>query len=321
MMAPAPTELFAVRSAAHVAADIADVRTAGIPAAAPGGHGTEYGTVIPTISTVAEAQPFVEQRRAEGSDYLKISLNGVRVGVNSQVSNLDEPRVRALVDAAHANDMLAVAHVETVDDAKVALAGGIDGLMHVWRRGGASPDVARRIASQGVFVVPTLAVFDGLFRPEGRAGLLSDHRFLPFLSVSMRTHLTTSFTPSLIPSQQRLQTNLDVLAAVRSLHDAGVTLLVGTDAASILPTAHGISVHRELELLSQSGLSPSEVLAAATSRTADAFRMIDRGRLVAGRRADMLLVRGDPTVDVLAVRDIIRIWKAGVEVDRAVGDR
>jgi hypothetical protein len=34
----------------------------------------------------------------------------------------------------------------------------------------------------------------------------------------------------------------------------------------------------------------------------------------------MLLVRGDPTVDVLAVRDIIRIWKAGVEVDRAVGD-
>src|SRR5262249_40263240 len=145
-------------------------------------------------------------------------------------------------------------------------------------------------------------------------------RFLPFISSSIRTHLGKTFT-SPTPVKDAIQTNLDVLAAVRNLHDVGVKLLVGTDAASILPTAHGISVHRELELLSQVGLSPSEILAAATASSAEAFRMMDRGRLVAGRRADMLLVRGDPTSDLLAVRDIIRIWKAGVEVDRTVGDR
>jgi len=100
-----------------------------------------------------------------------------------------------------------------------------------------------------------------------------------------------------------------------------VKILAGSDAASINPTAHGVSVHRELELLSSAGLKPTDVLAAATANVADAFRMTDRGRLMPGRHADMLLVRGDPTSNVLAVRDIIRIWKSGVEVDRIKGDR
>jgi imidazolonepropionase-like amidohydrolase len=204
-----------------------------------------------------------------------------------------------------------------LDDVDVALSGGIDGLMHIWRRGGANPDMARRIASQGVFVAPTLATPDG-FIPDSRAGLLADRRFLLFLSSSLKNHLMKPFnSPTPSTDAQRAVVS-GQLAAVRNLHDLGVKLLVGTDAASINPTAHGISLHRELELFREAGLTPSEVLAAATANTADAFRMPDRGRLTPGRRADMLLVRGDPTSDVLALRDIIRMWKSGVEVARAV---
>jgi imidazolonepropionase-like amidohydrolase len=68
-------------------------------------------------------------------------------------------------------------------------------------------------------------------------------------------------------------------------------------------------------------LSSSEILAAATASTADAFRLGDRGRILPGRRADLLLIRGDPTSDVLAIRDIVRVWKSGVEVDRMVSGR
>ena len=80
-------------------------------------------------------------------------------------------------------------------------------------------------------------------------------------------------------------------------------------------------MHHELELLGKAGLKPTEILAAATANAAEAFRLDDRGRILPGRRADMLLVRGDPTADILAIRDIVRVWKIGVEVDRTAAER
>jgi imidazolonepropionase-like amidohydrolase len=69
------------------------------------------------------------------------------------------------------------------------------------------------------------------------------------------------------------------------------------------------------------GLRPVEALRAATANAADAFRLSDRGRIIEGQRADLVLVRGDPTADILATRDIMRVWRSGVEVDRRVSAR
>lgn len=266
------------------------------------------------------ASEFVAMRRTEGSDYLKIMLNGVRAAAETHVTNLDEAQVRALVEAAHAAGMLAVAHVESLDDVNIALAAGIDGLMHVWRRGGANPDVARRLAERKVFVVPTLLLPEA-FLPESRASLLADPRFQSVLPTPIKEYLSRSYAlPGGSPEGLRAIVDAQV-AAVRGLHQAGVTLLVGSDPSPRLPTSHGISMHRELELLGKAGLRPSEILAAATADAAEAFRLVDRGRILPGLRADMLLIRGDPTADILAVRDIVRVWKTGVEVDRTAAER
>ncbi len=80
----------------------------------------------------------------------------------------------------------------------------------------------------------------------------------------------------------------------------------------------GASIHRELELLVQAGLSPTAALRAATSVPARVFGLEDRGRIAPGLRADLLLVEGDPTVDILATRNIIAIWKHGEQFDREV---
>jgi imidazolonepropionase-like amidohydrolase len=315
-----PNEMFAIRAEANVATDRADIRSAGYPATAPGGHFTEYGVFMPVVSTVNGAKETVSMRREQGSDYLKIVLNGVR-SPNPGVRNLDEPRVRALVEAAHEAGMLTVAHIESLDDVNIALETGVDGLAHVWRRGGPSPDVARRLVERKIFVVATLAVSEG-FLLENRESLLADPRFQNVLTDPIKEHLRRSFrsdTP--LPRSQR-QTSFDAqVAAVQGLHEAGVRILTGSDSSVANPTSHGISLHRELELLTKAGMSPSEVLAAATANAADAYRLDDRGRILPGRRADMLLVRGDPTADVFALRDIVRIWKNGVEVDRTVAGR
>jgi hypothetical protein len=67
-----PSAMKALKQYAQGHMDVADVRSAGAAATAPGGHGTEYGFKVPTLSAPAEAQRFVDARIAEGSDYIKI---------------------------------------------------------------------------------------------------------------------------------------------------------------------------------------------------------------------------------------------------------
>jgi hypothetical protein len=94
-----------------------------------------------------------------------------------------------------------------------------------------------------------------------------------------------------------------------------VRILAGTDAPNP-GTAHGATIHRELELLVAAGLTPAEALGSATSVPAASFGLADRGRIAPGLRADLLLVDGDPTADIKATRAIAGVWKQGEPVDR-----
>jgi imidazolonepropionase-like amidohydrolase len=76
--------------------------------------------------------------------------------------------------------------------------------------------------------------------------------------------------------------------------------------------AHGASVHHELQLLVSAGLTPVQALRAATSTPARRFGLIDRGRIVAGARADLLLADGDPTTIISDTLSIRAVWRRGV---------
>lgn len=293
----------ALREAASRRADVSDFRSSGILATVPGGHGTEYGIRIPTVAGPDGAASFVADRVANGADYLKIVLNGVRAATNA-TPTMDAPTARALVEAAHARGLLVVAHIENLNDLRIAITSGVDGLAHIWREGGDAPDVARLVVDHHVFVVPTLAVPDG-FVPGTGAALAADPRLKPFLSAEQIRHMVGSDRSSSAPVLRNIDPQI---AAVRSLVKAGALLLAGTDPSNAT-VVHGATLHRELELLVQSGLTPVQALTAATKSTADTFQLKDRGRIVPGWRADLLLVRGDPTRDITATRDILHVWR------------
>jgi imidazolonepropionase-like amidohydrolase len=103
---------------------------------------------------------------------------------------------------------------------------------------------------------------------------------------------------------------------VQRLRAAGVRILAGTDAPNL--GSHGVSLHGEMQLLVEAGLSPAEALTAATLGPAQVYRLADRGRITPGARADLVLVDGNPLQDITATRTIIRIFKNGFEVSRAV---
>jgi len=105
--------------------------------------------------------------------------------------------------------------------------------------------------------------------------------------------------------------------AVLPLVRGGVTLLAGSDAGAVAVVVHGASLHQELALLVAAGLTPIEALTAATAAPASRLGLRDRGRIARGLRADLLLVEGDPTTDILRTRDIVSVFRAGAPVDRA----
>jgi imidazolonepropionase-like amidohydrolase len=109
--------------------------------------------------------------------------------------------------------------------------------------------------------------------------------------------------------------------SVKAMHGAGVPILAGTDA-NMQPgipanVRHGESMHQELELLVHAGLSNLDALRAATSLPAKYFGLEDRGVIRVGKRADLVLVSGDPLVDIKATKSIQKVWCKGVEVESA----
>lgn len=291
---------------------LADLWSSGTLATVPRGHGTQYGMAVPTLMKPEEADAFVAARFAEGSDFLKIVIeNGSAFGQSTP--SLQADTVAALVKAARARGKLAVAHVSTQADAEVALAAGVHGLVHIAKDRAPAPEWLATARQRGVFVVATLSVVASVAASNEGRQLSEDARLQPWLAVGQRTSLRQTFPanwqrPALLP--QALQN-------VATLHQAGLVILAGTDAGNA-GTAHGASMHGELDLLVRAGLTPTQALAAATALPARAFGLADRGRIAVGQRADLLLVEGDPTRDITATRAIAAVWKNGAPVDRSL---
>jgi hypothetical protein len=292
----------------------ADLFSAGTLLTAPGGHGTEYGMTIPTVSGPSDVDAFVDARLGEGSDYIKIVYDDARTYGMKTIPTISKETLAAAITAAKRRSKLAVVHIGSKQDAEDALDAGASALIHIFAD--VAPDAAfvDRALRAKAFVIPTLSVNESTTGQSGAAELADDARIAPYLNGADRAGLRRAF-----PKRPNARRSLDhAKAATRMLHDKGVPILAGTDAPNP-GTTHGASMHRELLLLVESGLTPSAALAAATSAPSRAFNLKDRGRIARGMRADLVLVNGDPTRDILATRDIAAIWKRGERFDRPRG--
>ncbi|MGW5054975.1 amidohydrolase family protein [Actinokineospora sp. NPDC004072] len=287
--------------------DVADVRSSGVGATAPGGHPSIIYAPFPTLTAADQAERFVAERIAEGSDYLKIFS-----GTGGLWPSLNLDTITALVTAAHARGLVVVAHVSSTAGVKQVVSAGVDVLAHVPAAAELHKALVDRIAEAGIVICPTLATIENTLGEAGGAAVAGDPRLAEALGDAWARRLTSGVSGPRgrdMPPYSRAEDN------VRRLADAGVTLLAGTDAPNP-GTVFGASLHRELELLVRCGISPAQALAAATTQPARVFGLADRGRVAAGQRADLVLVSGDPLTDITTTRSIERIWRAGTACDR-----
>jgi imidazolonepropionase-like amidohydrolase len=294
----------------------ADTWSAGIGVSAPGGHpsATMPGSSgIPTLARADDASDFVHARVDEGSDYVKIILeDNSFLTPGHTIPALNREEVCAAVRAAHDLHKLAIVHISRQRDARIAIECGADGLAHLFADEVAAPDFVKLALTHHVFIETTLGVVaagSGMSLPNDVYALPEVSSFLSAGQLRLLGYGFGSARPHGIET---------ALRSAHILHNAGVPLLAGTDAPN--PGApHGAGLHAELRLLTLAGLSPIQALNAATALPARVFHLAGRGRVLPGYRADLLLVRGDPTQHINATVAIDRIWKNGYPVSRAVG--
>jgi hypothetical protein len=187
--------------------------------------------------------------------------------------------------------------------------------------GGRPLPVYRQMVRAGVFATPTLVTIRAYFR-RGDPALRTDPRFR-FIPASLLRELDLVSPDSVLSPDERTRRERDFAstrADFRAMHDAGVGFLSGTDMGvfGIFP---GFSLHDELGLLTEVGLSPLEAIQAATRSAGLAFGSPDIGVIAAGARADLVLLDADPLTAIGNTTRIRAVVADGRWYDRAALDR
>jgi imidazolonepropionase-like amidohydrolase len=178
--------------------------------------------------------------------------------------------------------------------------------------------LARKIAAAGLAVVPTLIVHHNLTELTRTRGAHLNRD-----EMEMYNPLVLLFDQGSFDFWANYEHDNETRLAefyrrcVRIFHEEGVVLTVGTDSGA-MATLPGSSVTRELELFVRAGLSPIEALKSATVHPARLLRMGDKiGRIVVGYDADLILVSGNPLVDIAVVEHPIGVMRGGIWFNRA----
>jgi imidazolonepropionase-like amidohydrolase len=171
--------------------------------------------------------------------------------------------------------------------------------------------LADQLREAGVSVQTTLVAYDAL-GGLGRRALMADPA-IDYLhpEVQTRWRRLRGTAPRL-----RYTDFMQKLAGI--LHQRGVTLIAGTDAMGYPLVTPGASLHRELELLVGSGLSPLDAMRSATIEPARFLRRpAEFGRIAPGMRADLLLVGGNPLDNIARLREPVGVMARGRWYPRA----
>jgi imidazolonepropionase-like amidohydrolase len=242
-----------------------------------------------------------EQGRAAVRDLAKNKVDIVKIWVDDRdhkYTKLSPALYTAVIDEAHKNTLRVTAHIFALEDAKGLLKAGIDGFAHGIRDTDADADVLALFKSHpNVVLVPNM--------PD--RGVKADYSWLKGQIPDgelQKIQAAATDRPQVNATWQIQARNL------KRLSDAGVKIAMGTDGNTAW------APHVEMEDMVASGMTPSQVIVAATKTSAEFVRLPNTGTIENGKTADLLILDANPLANIANTRRISAVYLRGVAVPR-----
>ncbi len=264
-------------------------------------------TILRGLETEQQARAMVREVAAKGIDFIKLWVDD-RNGTQTKLSPV---LYRAVASEARQHGIKLMIHQQSVADMPDLLATGVDGFLHGRIGAEFSDDIAEMLAAQGTFIVPNLGL--GELRREAIA---EDFFLAPLLSEESVSRLGSSVLRSESPVRNQL-VEAELRAGFARIKSAGAELVLGTDAGAIPDHPFGYTGHREMEIFVRLGVTPMEALVAATGNAAKHLGLDNMGLVQAGYSANLLILDGNPLLDIRNTRRIEAVFVAGQQLDRA----
>ena len=268
------------------------------------------------VTTPAGAREVVRAEAARGVRILKIWVDardeqrGARVKLHPDI-------YAAILDEARVRDIRVIAHATTLEDHKRLLEVGARRFIHMPYDTAVDDEYLALVASRNAYIVPTIGMVTR--REPYRRPVYDDPFFREQVPEEVVAMLRAAAEDAAAAGGAAPRTAADE-ARARLIRDNFRLLrphvILGTDAGAV-GDFFGYADHLELELFVRLGMTPAEAIAAATTRAAQAFGLVDTGAIKAGRVADLLVLDANPLDDIRHTRRIAAVYLRGVEVDRA----
>jgi len=275
------------------------------------GSGGGMPGVTHTISEVSQVPKLVDELAAKKVDIVKIWVDD---GLGRQ-KKMPYPISKAIIDNAHSNRLRVAAHIYYLADAKQLVEGGLDALAHSIRDQPVDEELIESMKKHGAWqMAATLVREESMFIYAKPAPFLSDPFFLKSVSTAVVSALhdpvaqhKVEFDPDLPKYHAMLEMAQKNL---KSLADAGIPYGFGTDSG-VPGRFPGFFELREMELMVDAGLTPTQVITAATKRGAEFLGAKDLGTLEVGKWADFLVLSANPMANIRNMRSIETVAIAG----------
>jgi imidazolonepropionase-like amidohydrolase len=271
--------------------------------------------VVRGIANEVDARQGVREVAGEKIPFIKVWVTD-RGGTQRKMT---PEAYRALIDEAHRRGIRVVAHAtDGLADAKDLARAGLDGSVHAFLD--ADEELAALLKKNDAFLTPTQGL--GL---RGNIPGLQPWFEEPFFQEAVPPATIARYRQQLAkappPAANALTLDQRLERAgrmIKVLVAGGVRIAIGTDAGATPDYPPGYPTHREMELYTRMGLTPEQVIVAATKSGAEALRLDkEMGTLEAGKQANLLILNADPRSDITNTRRVASVYLQGKEVDRA----
>src|SRR5215468_3518025 len=260
--------------------------------------------------TVEMARESIRQMATRKTDMVKIWLDSA----GGLMPKLKPEVYSAVIDEAHKNGLRVAAHIYDLDDAKAIVRAGVDIIAHGVRDKPVDSEFIDMMKARSVWYISTIVLDYTNFVFAEQPSWTREPFFQRALHPAVRAQLDdadyrerTLALPATAKNRAAVTTNKQNLKAVQ---DAGVRVGFGSDSGVGLRIP-GVAEHLELALMVEAGLTPMQAITNATSNAAALLKLDDRGVLASGKFADLVVLEGDPSVDISNSRKIHAVWHRG----------